>query len=81
MRNDLPTLAASIAYTAVLSVFPLLIALIAVLSRFVQRAYAEETVLATLAHYLPPVALEAVHDALEAVVPTSGAAAGLALVG
>lgn len=81
MRNDLPTLAASIAYTAVLSVFPLLIALIAVLSRFVQRAYAEETVLATLAHYLPPVALEAVHTALEVVVPTWGTAGTLALAG
>ena len=72
MRNDLPTLAASIAYAAVLSVFPLLIGLVAMLSRFVQHAYVEETVMATLAHYLPPVALETVHTALEAVVPTWG---------
>jgi membrane protein len=81
MDKDVPTLAASIAYASVLSVFPFLIGLIAILSRFMQRTFVEETVLATLAHYLPPVALEAVHGALEAVVPTSGAAAGLALVG
>jgi len=81
MGSDLPTLASSIAYATVLSVFPLLIGLIAVLSRFVQRSYVEETVLAILAHYLPPVALEAVHNALEAVVPTSGTAGALALGG
>jgi membrane protein len=79
--NDLPTLAASIAYAAVLSVFPLLIGLVAVLSRFVQRTYVEETVMATLAHYLPPVALETVHTALEAVVPIWGTAGALALAG
>ena len=81
MGNDLPTLAASIAYTSVLSVFPLLIGLIAVLGRFVQRAYVEETVLAILAHYMPPVALETVRNALEAVVPSSGTAGAVALGG
>jgi membrane protein len=81
MGNDLPTLAASIAYASVLSVFPLLIGVIAVLGRFVQRAYVEETVLAILGHYMPPVALETVRNALEAVVPSSGTAGVFALGG
>jgi membrane protein len=77
--DDVPTLAASIAYAAVVSVFPLLIGLIAVLGRFIEQAHLQHDLLAMLAHYLPPSALRTVRDTLAAVVPAAGTAGALAL--
>ncbi|HEY3247753.1 MAG TPA: YihY/virulence factor BrkB family protein [bacterium] len=68
------TLATSIAYTALLSVFPMLILVIALLSIFIAPAAAQETVIDALAPYLPSDAVALVRDTLQAVVRTRGTA-------
>ncbi len=81
LRDDIFTLAASIAYAAILSVFPLLLVLVAVLGRFVEHAHAQQTVVRALAPYLPPSALAMVEETLVAVAPRAGTAGAVALIG
>ncbi len=81
LRDDIFTLAASIAYAAIVSVFPLLLVLIAILGHLVEQAHAQDTVVRALAPYLPPSALTMVRRTLTAVVPTAGTAGAAALVG
>lgn len=75
------TLAASIAYGAILSVFPLLIVLIAFLELFIARGHAQQTVMYVLAPYLPQSALTMIRRSLVAVRPTAGIGGAAALVG
>lgn len=72
------TLASSIAYAALLSIFPTLILVIALLSVFVMPAAAQEAVIGALAPYLPASAIDVVRDTLEAVEHTRGAATVIA---
>ncbi|HKX18949.1 MAG TPA: YihY/virulence factor BrkB family protein [bacterium] len=79
--DDIFTLAASIAYAALLSVFPLLLALIAFMELFIARGHAQQTVMYLLAPYLPPSALTMIRRTLVAVRPTAGTGGAAALVG
>ncbi len=76
--DGVATLATAIAYAALLSVFPLLILVIALLSIFIAPAAAQETVISALAPYLPADAVTLVHDTLRAVVRTRGTASLIA---
>src|SRR5579884_2598237 len=77
LRDDIFTLAASIAYAAILSVFPLLLVLVAVLGRFVEHAHAQQTVVRALAPYLPPSALALIGLVWSATALASAARHGL----
>jgi len=81
VNDDLFTLAASIAYAAILSLFPLLIGLVVMMSRFVETGHAEQPIMGTLEPYLPPSALALVRRTLEGAVPSRGAAGVVAVVG
>lgn len=81
LADDVFTLAASIAYGAILSVFPLLVVLIAFLELFIARGHAQQTVMYVLAPYLPQSALTMIRRSLVAVRPTVGTGGAAALVG
>lgn len=80
-RDEIGILAASIAYTAVLSVFPLLFGVVALLGLYAGRDPVQQAVVEALRPYLPPDALAAVRDTLGAVVRTRGAVGTLAALG
>lgn len=73
------TLASAIAYAALLSIFPLLILVIALLSIFVAPYAAQDAVVRALAPYLPEGATEMVELTLRAVVVARESASLLAL--
>jgi membrane protein len=79
-RDGILTLAASIAYAALLSIFPMLILVIALLSVFVAPAAAQDAVVSALAPYLPTAAVALVRDTLRAVVEARGSASLVALL-
>lgn len=79
-RDDILTLASSIAYAALLSIFPLLVGLVVLLSRVASEAEAQRVVFTALDPYLPNAALELVRKTLGDVFATRGAAGILALV-
>jgi membrane protein len=81
VHDDIFVLAASVAYAALLSLFPLLLGLIFLFSRFVEREHAQQAILAALGPYLPPAALTMVGQTLNAVVPMRGAVGAFAVVG
>jgi membrane protein len=74
-------LAASIAYAAVVSLFPLLVGLIILLSRLVAREPAQRAVVSGLTPYLPPAALAMVQNTFTAVAPVQGTVGVLATLG
>lgn len=80
-QHELLVLAAAVAYAAILSIFPLAITVIAVLSRFVEQVRAQQAVVDALAPYLPPQALPPLRDTLAAVVATRGTAGLVGVVG
>ena len=80
-RDDVLILASATAYAAVLSVFPLLVAAIALLGLFVEQAAAQETVIRAMRPYLPDQALVLVRDTLQGIVQTRGAAGVISAVG
>ncbi|MDR5694046.1 MAG: YihY/virulence factor BrkB family protein [Armatimonadota bacterium] len=80
-RDDLFTLAASISYAAILSIFPLLIGLVALASRFMEQVYAQQVVIEALSSYLPPDVLDLVRGILDASISTWRTAGVLSLVG
>ncbi|MDQ7844629.1 MAG: YihY/virulence factor BrkB family protein [Armatimonadota bacterium] len=80
-RDNVLVLASSTAYAAVLSVFPLLVAVIALLSLFVEGSTAQEAVVAAIRPYLPEQALLVVRDTLRSVVQTRQAAGALGAAG
>lgn len=80
-RDDVLILAASTAYAAVLSMFPLLIAVIALLSLFVEQAAAQEAVLRALGPYLPDQSLSLVRETLRGVVQTRETAGLIGVLG
>lgn len=80
-RDDIFILSGSIAYTALLSIFPLLLAVIAVLGRFVEQPQAQAAALEALRPYLPPDALALIRQTLTAVAETRGTAGAVAIVG
>jgi membrane protein len=79
-QDDILTLASSIAYAALLSIFPLLIGLVVLLSRVASEAEAQRVVFTALSPYLPSAALELVRKTLEDVFATREAAGLLAIV-
>ena len=72
------TLASSIAYAALLSIFPTLILVIALLSILVTPQAAQDAVIGALAPYLPATAVDIVRDTLQAVEHTRGTATVIA---
>jgi uncharacterized BrkB/YihY/UPF0761 family membrane protein len=79
-KDDILTLASSIAYAALLSIFPLLVGLVVLLSRFASEAEAQRVVLTALSPYLPRDALELVRRTLEDVFNTREVAGFLAVL-
>lgn len=79
-RDDILTLASSIAYAALLSIFPLIIGVVVLLSRVASEAEAQRIVFTALAPYLPGAALELVRQTLQDVFATREAAGILALL-
>jgi membrane protein len=79
--HDLLMLASSPAYAAVLSVFPLLIAVIALLSRMVDPAEAREAVLRAMGPYLPEQALALVRQTLESALRARTTAGYVGIIG
>jgi membrane protein len=81
LDEDIFTLAGSIAYAALLSIFPLLIAVVALLGAVTERANAQQEVLASLARYLPPTAIAMVRETLAITVPAQTTTGVLAILG
>jgi membrane protein len=80
-EDDVLIHSGAIAYTAMLSVFPLLLAVIAVLGRFIEQPQAQATAVEALRPYLPSDALTLVRDTLAAVARTRGTAGVVAIFG
>ncbi len=80
-RDDLLMLAAAPAYAAVLSVFPLLIAVIALLSLLVDPVTAQNAVVRSLGPYVPEQSLLLVQQTLQSVVRTRGTAGLVGVLG
>lgn len=80
-EDDVLIHSGAIAYTAMLSVFPLLLAVIAVLGRFVEQPQAQATAVDALRPYLPVDALALVRDTLAAVARTRGTVGVVAIFG
>ncbi len=79
-RHDVFLLAAAIAYTAMLSFFPLLVGLIAILTRWVEHAAAQQAIVRALTPYLPPGVVSLVWGALDAATRARGTASIVATV-
>lgn len=79
--HDLLMLASSPAYAAVLSVFPLLIAVIALLSRLVDPVVAREAVLRAMGPYLPEQSLALVGKTLESALRARDTAGFIGILG
>ncbi len=80
-RHDVFVLAAAIAYAAVLSFFPLMIGFIALVSRFVDPASAEQVIVRALAPDLPPVVTNMVRETLDAAIRARVTAGILSILG
>jgi len=80
-RDDVLILASATAYAAVLSVFPLLIAVIALLSRMVDPTAAREAVLRAMGPYLPEQSLVLVGQTLESALRARDTAGFVGIVG
>ena len=80
-RHDVFVLAAAIAYAAILSFFPLVIGFIALVSRFVDPASAEQVIVRALAPDLPPVVTSMVRETLDAAIRARVTAGILAILG
>jgi membrane protein len=81
INDDVMVLAASIAYASVLSLFPLLIGLIALFSRLLNRVDVQDRIISSFGIYLPPRALQLLRETITAVVQTRGQVGLVALVG
>jgi membrane protein len=75
-----PEAAASIGFYAVFSMFPLLFMLVAVGSRFLETAGAQERLLDAVLRFMP-VSRELIHQNVLAVVRVRGAVSGLSVIG
>ncbi len=80
-RHEVFVLAAAIAYATILSFFPLMIGLIALASRFVDPAGAEQVIVRTLAPDLPPIVASMVRETLDAAIRARVTAGALAILG
>src|SRR3984893_16003879 len=81
LRDDVFMLAASIAYAAVMSLFPLFVGLIVLLSRLVERRHAQQAVMSALTPYVPPASLTMMQHALTTMAPIEGTAGLMATLG
>jgi len=79
--DEVFVLAASIAYAGVMSLFPLFVGVIVLLSRFVERGHAPQAVVLVLAPYVPPAALAMMEQAFTTIAPVRGTVGTLAAVG
>ena len=75
-----PEAAASIGFYAVFSMFPLLLLLVAVGSRFIETADAQERLLEAVLRFMP-VSRELIHQNVLAVVRIRGTVSGLSVIG
>ncbi len=75
-----PEAAASIGFYAVFSMFPLLLILVAVGSRFIETADAQERLLGAVLRFMP-VSRELIHQNVLAVVRARGTVGGLSAIG
>ena len=80
-EHELFVQAAAVSYAAVLSVFPLVITVIAILGRFVEQARAQQAVVDALRPYLPAQALTTLRETLDAVAATRSAAGLIGTLG
>jgi membrane protein len=83
VRHDTLMLAGAIAYCALLSLFPFLIGIIALLSQFVDEATAQHAVVHALEPYLPPGVIGIVEETLKDAISkrvTAGVVATLGLL-
>ncbi len=81
LDHDVFLLSGSIAYAAIISFFPFLIGLIALLSRWVEQAKAQHAIERALAPYLPPGVVSLVGGTLDAAIQARSAAGLVAIVG
>lgn len=81
LDDDVFVLAAAIAFSAVLSLFPLLIGLVALLGWLVGQAEAQRAVVDALRPYLPPGVLSQVWAILAAAIRARGPAGVVAIIG
>jgi membrane protein len=81
IRHDILMLAGAIAYSALLSLFPLLIGMIALFSQFVDETAAQRAVVRALGPYLPPEVIVTVQGALEGAISRRGTAGAVATLG
>jgi membrane protein len=80
LARDVLVLAAAIAYTTILSFFPLLVGMIVLLSRWIEQTDAQRTIVAALTPYLPPGVVGLVLGTLDAAIRARDAAGPIALV-
>ncbi len=80
LRDDVFMLAASIAYGGVMSLFPLFVGLIVLLSRFVERSHAQQAVVSALTPCVPPAALTMMQHTLTTMTPILGTAGIVATI-
>lgn len=78
VQHDVLLLSGAIAYSALLSLFPLLIGIIALVGQFVDEATAQQTVVRALDPYLPPGVIGIVREALEGAISKRGTAGAVA---
>jgi membrane protein len=80
-RHDVMVLASATAYAAVLSVFPLLIAVIVLLSLVIAQPEAQESVLRAMRPYLPGPALALVGETLDRIARSQQPAGAVGVLG
>lgn len=78
--HEVPLLAAAIAYTTVLSFFPLMVGVVALLAQWVEHTQAQRAIVGALGPYLPPGAVSLVWGTLDAAIQARGAASVLSTV-
>lgn len=81
MRDGAPDLAAAIAYSALFSIFPLLIGVVAAVGLLVDQAQVRQAIVESLSRYLPSVTVEFVDHNVAQVIRLRGTFGVLAIVG
>lgn len=81
MRDGAPDLAAAIAYSALFSIFPLLIGVVAAVGLLVDQAQVRQAIVESLSRYLPSVTVEFVDFNVAQAIRLRGTFGVLAIVG
>jgi membrane protein len=80
-EHDVLVLSAAIAYTTILSFFPLMVGVIVLLSQWIEHTDAQRTIVRALTPYLPPGVVSLVWGTLDAAIRARGAAGPIAIIG